>query len=128
VVRPPNPRGLIVVCLADFHHAPRGAHDSTRTTCSLGVHDSALTSCGFSIPTLLASPSGYTGATGIASPSAVAAGKGHTGGTSGQPSSNDHTGEAGLSAVGWQTHIVATSSSPLSPVPTSICAALTDSS
>jgi hypothetical protein len=46
------------------------------------------------------------GATGNASTSAVATGKGRTCGTSGQPSSDDHAGEAGLLATSRQTHTV----------------------
>jgi hypothetical protein len=49
---------------------------------------------------------GYVGATGIASTSVVTAGDGHTGGTSGQPSSNDHTGVAGLPDTSQQTHTI----------------------
>jgi hypothetical protein len=49
---------------------------------------------------LLASFSGYAGATGTASTSAVATSKGCTGGPSGQPSFDDHTGETGLPASG----------------------------
>jgi hypothetical protein len=48
-------------------------------------------------------PSGYAGATGTTSTSAVTVGKGRTGGTSGQPSFDDHMGEAGLSAIRQQT-------------------------
>jgi hypothetical protein len=44
--------------------------------------------------------------TDTASTSAVIAGVGRTGGTSGQPSSDDHTDKAGLPATGQQTHIV----------------------
>jgi hypothetical protein len=71
-----------------------------------GMHDSTHASHGTSVPILLVSPSGCAGATGITSTSAVAVGEGHTGGTSGQPSSDDHAGEARLPAMGRQTHIV----------------------
>jgi hypothetical protein len=107
-------RSFIVSCFIDFGCTPCGAHDfdraprdtynSTGTTCDLGVHDSDHASCGTDVPTLplalLASPSGCVGATRTASTSAVATGKGCTGGTSGQPSSDDHMGEAGLPSTG----------------------------
>jgi hypothetical protein len=72
------------------------------------------------------SPSGCVGATCTTSTSAVAASKGHTDGTFGQPSSDDHTGKVGLPAD--KLTLSATSSSLLSPVPTSVRAALTDPS
>jgi hypothetical protein len=82
----------------DFGCTPRGTHDSGRITC-----DSSIPA----IPAaLLASPSGYAGATGTASTSAVATSKGYTGGLSGQPSSDDHAGEAGVPASDRQTHPV----------------------
>jgi hypothetical protein len=121
---------------------------------SPGVHNSAHVSCG------IASPSGCAGATGTTSTSTVTVGEGHTSGTFGQPSSDDHVGETGLSATGRQTHVIdhliiaapinphpmttwvkqgfrlpadklmllTISSSPLSPVPTSIRIALIDPS
>jgi hypothetical protein len=46
------------------------------------------------------------GATGTASTSAVIAGEGRTSSTFGQPSSDDHAGEAGLLTFGQQTHPV----------------------
>jgi hypothetical protein len=58
------------------------------------------------VPALLASPSGCTGATNTASTSAAVTSEGHTGGTSGQPSSDDHAGEAGLPTTDRQTHNV----------------------
>jgi hypothetical protein len=51
-------------------------------------------------------PLGYAGAIDTASTSAVAVDEGRTDGTSGQPSPDDHTGEAGFPAAGRQTHIV----------------------
>jgi hypothetical protein len=48
---------------------------------------------------LLVSSLGYTGATSTTSTSAVTIGKGRTSGTSGQPSFDDHAGEAGLPAT-----------------------------
>jgi hypothetical protein len=121
---------------------------------SPGVHNSAHASCG------IASPSGCAGATSTTSTSTVTVGEGHTSGTFGQPSSDDHVGEAGLPATGRQTHVIdhliiaapinphpmttwvkrgfrlptdklmllTISSSPLSPVPTSIRIALIDPS
>jgi hypothetical protein len=71
-----------------------------------GVHDSARTSRGTGAPTLLTLPSGCAGATGTASTSVVTTDKGHTSGTSDQPSSDDHVGEAGLLATSRQTHVV----------------------
>jgi hypothetical protein len=108
--------GFFVAYFADFHHAPHGAHDFSCTPPSandttyamhgLGIHDSARASRGSSILALLASPSGYATATDITSTSIVATGEGRTGGTSGQSSSDDHTGEAGLLATGLQTHTI----------------------
>jgi hypothetical protein len=46
------------------------------------------------------------GATGTTSTSTLTAGEGCTGGTSDQPSSNDHVGEVGLLATSRQTHTV----------------------
>jgi hypothetical protein len=60
--------------------------------------------CGPGVPALpvvlLTSPSGYVGVTGIASTSVVTAVKGRTGGSSCQPSYDDHAGEEGLPASG----------------------------
>jgi hypothetical protein len=70
------------------------------------------------------SPSGYAGANDTASTSAVATSKGCTGGSSSQPSSDDHAGEAGLLAD--KVTLSATSASTLSPVPSSVRAALVD--
>jgi hypothetical protein len=82
-------------CYADaFDCVPRGAHDSTRAFCGSGI------------PALLTSPSGCARATDTASTSAITAGEGRTGDTFSQPSSNDHAGEAELSATDRQTHIV----------------------
>jgi hypothetical protein len=93
-----------------------------------GVHNSGRITCGSGIPVipvaLLTSPSGYVGATGTASTSAVATSKDCTGGSSGQPSSDDHTGEAGLPAD--RLTLSATLASTLSPVPSSVRAALID--
>jgi hypothetical protein len=96
-------------------------HASTRATRGPGVHDFARASRGSDVPALLTSPSGYVGATGTASTSAITVGEGRTSGTSGQPSSDDHTGETGISAIGQQTHttghlvIVALSDAHLRP-------------
>jgi hypothetical protein len=105
----PTLRDSHVACFTDFTHAPRGTHDFgraphnthdfARATRDLNSHDSARVSCDFDVPALLALPSGCTGATDTASTSAVAAGEGHTGGTSSQPSSDDHTDETGLPAT-----------------------------
>jgi hypothetical protein len=69
---------------------------------SRSVHDSCCTTCGFGILavpiSLLTSPSGSAGATDTASTLAVVTGKGHTGGSSGQPSQDDHAGEVGFLA------------------------------
>jgi hypothetical protein len=71
-----------------------------------GVHDSDRATRGTDVPALLVSPSGCVGATGTASTSAVADDEGRTGGTYGQPSSDDHVSKAGLLATGRQTHPV----------------------
>jgi hypothetical protein len=63
------------------------------------------------------------GATNTASTTVVTTSKGRIGGTSGQPSSDDHAGEARLLATDM---LSATSSSPLYLVPTSVCATFTD--
>jgi hypothetical protein len=84
--------------------------DSTHATRGPGVHDSGRTTSGSVVPALsaalLVSPLGYVGATGTASASAVTVGEGCTCGTSGQPSPDDHTGEARLLAFNRQTHPV----------------------
>jgi hypothetical protein len=67
-------------------------------------------------------------ATGTASTSVVTTGEGHTGGIFGQPSSNDHAGEAGFQMPTDKFTLSATSSSPQFVVPTSIHAALADPS
>jgi hypothetical protein len=90
----------------NFDCAPRGAHNSTRTMHDPNVHDSASASRCSGIPALLMLPLGYAGATGTASTSRVTAGECHTGGTSGQPTSDDHAGEAGLPTTHRQTHTV----------------------
>jgi hypothetical protein len=66
----------------------------------------------------------YAGATSIASTSAIATGKGRTGGSSDQPSSDSHIGEEGLPAN--KLNLSATSASTLSPVPSFIHATLID--
>jgi hypothetical protein len=71
---------------------------------NLSLYDSGRTTSGSA--RLLASPSGYVRATGTTSTSAVAAGEGHTNGTSSQSSSDDHVGEAGLPTSDRQTHPV----------------------
>jgi hypothetical protein len=82
---------------------------------------------GSDVPTLsaalLTSLSGYARATGTASTSAVTTDKDRTGGSSGQPSSDDHAGEEGLPAD--KLTLSTTSALTLSPVP-SVCAALVD--
>jgi hypothetical protein len=84
-----------VTCFDDFSCAPHGTDDSTYATRGPGI------------PALLTSPSGHVGATGITSTSVIAAGEGHTvGGSSGQPSYDDHAGEAGLPSTDRQTHTV----------------------
>jgi hypothetical protein len=94
------PCGSFVGCLTDFFHALSDTHnfdclshsalDSTCATRGPDIHDSAHASH----------------ATSTASTSTVVASEGRTGGTSGQPSFDDHTSEAGLPATGRQTHIV----------------------
>jgi hypothetical protein len=107
---------------------PRGALDSNGATCGLSIHYSGHATHDSGIPdlpaALVGSPSGCTRATGTASTSAVTTGEDCTGGTSGQPSSDDHVGEAGLLAD--RLTLSATSASTLSPVPSSIHAALFD--
>jgi hypothetical protein len=87
----------------DFSHAPRGAHDSTHATRGLDIYDSGCATHGTSVPALpaalVASPLGYVGSTDTASTSKVTTVEGRTGGTSSQPSSNDHAGEARLPAT-----------------------------
>jgi hypothetical protein len=86
----------------DFGCAPRGALDSTRIMHDLSVHDSGHATCGSDVPALPAAlltlPSSCAGATSTASTSVVTVDEGNTGGTSGQPSSDDHADEVGLSA------------------------------
>jgi hypothetical protein len=67
---------------------------------------------------------GCAGATDTASISAITAGKGRTGGSSNQPSPDDHTDEAGLLAD--RLTLLATSASTLSLVPSSVHATLVD--
>jgi hypothetical protein len=73
-------------------------------TCGPGIHNSGHATRGSSVPTLpaalLVSPLGCARAIGTASTSAVATGEGRTGGSSDQPSFDDHVGEAGLPASG----------------------------
>jgi hypothetical protein len=90
----PPPHCPIIGRLADICCTPRGTDDSSRAFRSSGI------------PALLASPSSCAGATDTASTSVVIASEGRIGGTSGQPSSDDHAGAAGLPAVGRQTHLV----------------------
>jgi hypothetical protein len=101
-----------IACFADFGRPPCGAHDfgvgprgaldSTRAMRGPDTHNFSHATRGSSVPTLPAalvtSLSGNAGATDTASTSAVAIGEGHTDGTSDQPSSDDHVGEAGLPA------------------------------
>jgi hypothetical protein len=93
--RPP-PHCPVVGRLTDIRRAPHG----------LGVYDSTRAYHGSGIPALLASPSGCEGAISTTSTSAVTASEGHIGRTSGQPSSDDHVGEAELPAADRQTHLV----------------------
>jgi hypothetical protein len=72
------------------------------------------------------SPSGCAGATDTASTLAVTAGKGCTVGSSGQLSSDDHTGKAGLLAFGRQTHPIDHFGVDLVVVPSSIHTAIVD--
>jgi hypothetical protein len=98
----PTLHGPFVACFANFGRASRCAHDfggGPRDTPDSNSN-SGCASCGSSVPALLMSPSGCAGAIGTAPTLAVAAGEGRTGGTSDQPSSNDHAGEAGLLALG----------------------------
>jgi hypothetical protein len=98
----PALHGPFIACFANFGRASRCAHDfggGPRDTPDSNS-DSGCASYGSSVPALLISPSGCVGAIGTAPTSAVAAGEGRTGGTSDQPSSNDHAGEAGLLAPG----------------------------
>jgi hypothetical protein len=94
----------------DFGYAPLGALDSNHATHDPDVHDFGRATCPSDIPappaTLLVSPLGYVGATGTTSTSTVAASKGCTGGTSSQPSSDDHVGKAGFLTSDRQTHPV----------------------
>jgi hypothetical protein len=87
-----------------FGRTPCGTYDSTRATRGTGIRNSGHTTCDTNIPALPAalptSPSTCAGATNTASTSAVVTSEGRTGGTSSQPSSDDHTGEAGLAGTG----------------------------
>lgn len=79
----------------------RGAHNSSRATSGPGLHDYNHATRVPALPAaLLTLPLGCTGATGAASTLAVAAREGRTSGTSGQLSSDDHTGEVELSSTG----------------------------
>jgi hypothetical protein len=107
-----------VACFADLDRLPCGAHDignappgaldSIRATCDPAIYDSGHATRGSGISglpaKLLALPSGYAGATDTSSTSAVATDKGRIGGSSDQPSSDDHAGEEGLPAFDRQTH------------------------
>jgi hypothetical protein len=101
-------RSSFVTCFTDFGCTPRDALDSTCAMRDPGVHDSGRTTRAsdvLAVPAaLLASPSGCVGATGTASTSTIIDGEGRIGGTSDQPSSDDHVGEAGLPASDRQTH------------------------
>jgi hypothetical protein len=90
---PVSPSGF-----AEFDRLPGGALDSTRATRGPSIYDHSCTTRGFEA--LLAPPSGCARATVTASTSVVTIGEGYTGGTSGQSSSDDHAGEAGLLASG----------------------------
>jgi hypothetical protein len=70
------------------------------------------------------SPLSCAGAINTASTSAVATDKGHTDVISGQPSSKDHVGEAGLPTD--RLILSTTLASTLSPVPPSVRTALID--
>jgi hypothetical protein len=95
-----------MACFAKFCRAPRNAYDSTRATRGPSVHDFARASRGSDIPALLASPSGYVGATSTASTSVATTVKDRTGGTSGQPTSDDPTGEVRLLAIDQETQTI----------------------
>jgi hypothetical protein len=98
--------GSFIAYFANFRLAPCGAHDATCSTRGPDVHNSASASHGNSIPTLLTSPSRYVGATGTTSTSVVTASEGCTGGTSGEPPFDGHTGETGLPATNRQSHAI----------------------
>jgi hypothetical protein len=108
-VAPPSPASSTSTATScgahDFGCAPRSTLDSTRTTRGPSIHNFGRATCGSSIPTLpaalLMSPSGCVRAIGTASTSAVAVSKDCTGGSSGQPSPDDHAGEVGLPASGF---------------------------
>jgi hypothetical protein len=103
---PASPTSAAPCSLYDFGCAPCGALNSTRTTRGPGIYDYSRTTHGSrALPApLLAPPLGYARVTDTASTSAVTASEGRTGGTSGQSSSDDHSGEAGFLASGRQTH------------------------
>jgi hypothetical protein len=92
----------------DFGCTPCSALNPTRATHGPNINDYGCTTRGSgALPApLLASPLGCERATGTASTSAVTVGEGHISGTFDQSSSDDHTGEAGLSAFDRQTHPV----------------------
>jgi hypothetical protein len=104
----PSPTSVAPCDSHDFGCAPCGALDSTYATCDSDIP---------ALPTaLLTSSLGCAAATSTASTLAVD--EGHTGGTSGQPSFDDHAGEAGLPAD--KLTMLATSTSTLSLVPSSV--------
>jgi hypothetical protein len=90
----PTLRSFFVVCFIGFRCARRNDHDS------------AQASRGSGIPVQLTSPSGCAGVTVTTPTSAVTAGEGRTGGTFGQPSSDDHVGEMRLPTTDRQTHTI----------------------
>jgi hypothetical protein len=100
--------GSCIAYFVVFNRAPCSTHDSTHATRGPDIHESGCATHDTGVPALptalLMSPSGCAGATGTASTSAVAAGEGHTDGTSDQHSSDDHTSEVELPAAGRQTH------------------------
>jgi hypothetical protein len=121
------PRGTPMTSVAP----PRGGHYSTRATHDPSIHDSNNATHGTDVPALSASLfmslSTCAGATSTASTSAVAASEGHIGGTSSQPSFDDHTSETRLPTTDRQTHTLsATSALTLLPVPSSVRVALVD--
>jgi hypothetical protein len=105
-----------------FSYVQHGALDSTHATRSPSIYDHNRTTHGSG--TLPALPSGCARATISASTSAVATNEGCTGGTCGQSSSEDHAGEAGLSAD--RLTLSATSASTVLPVHSSVCVVLVD--
>jgi hypothetical protein len=123
----PAPCDSFITYFTNFHHAPRGAHNSTHATRNPGVHDSICASHGTGVPALLASPlmkvreppspplhqqSPLMKVIPVSPPI--------------NPHSMTTQAKRGFQLPADKLTLSTTSSSLLSPVPTSVHAALTD--